>query len=137
MFHEQVNPRLFDTVFLCPETTPRHRRGFPVWLDFQECAFNPFISFPFPFPLSLISRFCFAMLLRFYIMSLMLILLLPPPAPAPAPPLPLPLECECELPGAGLTDPLCCIGAGARWPGFCCCCCCCWRGGSEPPDIAG
>lgn len=57
-----------------------------------------------------------------HIMSLMLILLLLPPG-IPAP-LPFPLECECELPGAGLTDPLCCMGVGAKWPGFC------WRGGN-------
>jgi hypothetical protein len=48
-----------------------------------------------------------------HIISLMLILLLLPPGIPPAP-LPFPLECECELPGAGLTDPLGCMGVGAR-----------------------
>jgi hypothetical protein len=62
--------------------------------------------------------FQFSCSFHIHIISLMLILLLLPPG-IPAP-LPFPLECECELPGAGLTDPLGCMGVGARWPGFCC-----------------
>lgn len=77
---------------------------------------------------AVLSCFHTSLLSPSHMISWMLILLLVPPNPAlplprslrsPTLVLPPPLECECELPGAGLTEALCCImGAGARCPGF-------------------